>query len=201
MGMIYAPTSIIQNGALINGVAYINQTTKPTTRPDGSSLMVNDRWYNTDQKIDGFWNGTYWLSLQTFGPRGSWTFVSGAADGFLSVNNGIGLVGGFFVEKLTISYAAREIGANDSANCRTLSFLFRGARNQASVPNFLSLSAAFALNGVSYPLPATEFQRIELNYNSFCKGGDLSILQASGTLIGAPPVLDASYELITRKVL
>lgn len=62
MGMIYAPPSIIPNGALINNVCYINQSTKPTTRPDGSGLVARDRWYNSANGTDFYWNGDTWYS-------------------------------------------------------------------------------------------------------------------------------------------
>ena len=62
MGMIYAPPSIIQNGALINDVCHIYQSDKPTARPDGSALVVRDKWYNINTGVEGFWNGTYWLT-------------------------------------------------------------------------------------------------------------------------------------------
>lgn len=66
MGMIYAPSSIIPNGALINGVCHIYQSTKPTARPDGSTLVIGDIWYNTTRIVKGFWNGTYWVSSTKF---------------------------------------------------------------------------------------------------------------------------------------
>ena len=62
MGMIYAPSNIIPNGALINNVCYINQSTKPTTRPDGSGLVARDRWYNSANGTDFYWNGDTWYS-------------------------------------------------------------------------------------------------------------------------------------------
>ena len=40
----------------------ITSTSKPTTRADGSALQQGDRWYNPSTGVDGFWNGTYWLS-------------------------------------------------------------------------------------------------------------------------------------------
>jgi hypothetical protein len=61
MGNIYSPNLIIPNGALINDVCHIYESTKPTTRPDGSALVVGDKWYNTSTGVEGFWNGTYWL--------------------------------------------------------------------------------------------------------------------------------------------
>ena len=66
MGMIYAPPSIIQNGALINDVCHIYQSTKPTDRPDGRALMVGDKWYKNNDGTDWYWNGTYWLSANTY---------------------------------------------------------------------------------------------------------------------------------------
>lgn len=62
MGMIYAPPSIIPNGALINDVCHIYQSIKPTARPNNSALQIGDRWYNPNTGIECFWNGTYWLS-------------------------------------------------------------------------------------------------------------------------------------------
>ena len=53
--------SSLPNGTLINGVCHIYQSAKPTTRPDGSSLVIGDLWYNTSTGVVGFWNGTYWL--------------------------------------------------------------------------------------------------------------------------------------------
>lgn len=54
----------IPNGAIINGVANFCQSTKPTIRIDGSALVARDRWYNTSDGSNWFWNGTYWLSEQ-----------------------------------------------------------------------------------------------------------------------------------------
>lgn len=73
--MIYAPPGIIPNGALINGVCNIYQSTKPTTRPDGSALVVGDIWNSTSTGVEGFWNGTYWLGERK---SGSLTTLNGA---------------------------------------------------------------------------------------------------------------------------
>lgn len=62
MGMIYAPPSIIPNGALINNVCHIYQSTKPTTRPDGSALVVGDVWYKSDEGMHWRWNGVLWVN-------------------------------------------------------------------------------------------------------------------------------------------
>lgn len=57
-------SSNLPNGTLINGVCHIYQSSLPTTRPDGSALVARDKWYNTSTGVEGFWNGTYWLTNQ-----------------------------------------------------------------------------------------------------------------------------------------
>ena len=58
---LFTPNSI-SNGTIINGIANFYQTTKPTTRVDGSALVAGDRWYKIDDGTEWFWNSTYWLS-------------------------------------------------------------------------------------------------------------------------------------------
>lgn len=62
MAQIIQPIRNLPNGTRINGVEHIYQTTKPTTRVDGSALVARDKWYKTDDGTEWFWNGTYWLS-------------------------------------------------------------------------------------------------------------------------------------------
>lgn len=38
--------------------------TKPATRSDGAALVSGDRWWDTAENREWFWNGTYWLSSQ-----------------------------------------------------------------------------------------------------------------------------------------
>jgi hypothetical protein len=54
--------NVIPNGALIGGVANFYTNTKPTTRVDGSALVIGDLWYSPNTGSQGFWNGTYWLT-------------------------------------------------------------------------------------------------------------------------------------------
>jgi hypothetical protein len=56
----------IPSGALIGGVANFFTNTKPTTRVDGTALVVGDLWYNPSNGVSGFWNGTAWLSSNLF---------------------------------------------------------------------------------------------------------------------------------------
>lgn len=57
MSTIYTP-----NTGLIRGVQHFYTATKPTARPNGSALVIGDKWWKTDDGTDWFWNGTYWLS-------------------------------------------------------------------------------------------------------------------------------------------
>ena len=53
---------ILPNNIRINNIEHFYQTTKPTTRGDGSALVIGDRWWKNDTGEEWFWNGTYWLS-------------------------------------------------------------------------------------------------------------------------------------------
>lgn len=53
---------ILPNNSRINGVEHFYQTAKPTVRDDGSAVGIGDRWWNTDDGTEWFWNGTYWVT-------------------------------------------------------------------------------------------------------------------------------------------
>jgi hypothetical protein len=72
--MIINLNNPLANGTLINGVANFYTSTKPTARINGSALVVGDKWYNPSTGVDGFWNGTYWLSDQQHVQTGSSPF-------------------------------------------------------------------------------------------------------------------------------
>ena len=42
----------------------ITSETAPTTRADGSALVIGNRWYKPSNGQEGFWNGTLWLSTK-----------------------------------------------------------------------------------------------------------------------------------------
>lgn len=75
MSIIHAP-----NTGLIRGVQHFYTTTEPTTRPNGSTLAIGDKWWKTDDGTDWFWNGTYWLSSREFYVGGGRVGGSGVAN-------------------------------------------------------------------------------------------------------------------------
>lgn len=61
-----ALNGFLTDGVLINNVANFYSSTKPLTRVNGSSLVVGDVWTNPSTGVEGFWNGTYWLTSTRF---------------------------------------------------------------------------------------------------------------------------------------
>jgi hypothetical protein len=191
-------TNLTQLAALrLNNCAVIVSNSAFATRTDGSALAIGDLWYNPSNGTQWFWNGTYWLTTQVYGPRGSMTFV-GSSESFVTINDGVGLVYGAFVEKLVFRYKARTTNHNAS-NYRRFDFTFRGARNQTDEYNY---SASLNLDGTAYPLPTTSYSTVSININSYAGArGDISINTASSTIVaGSPDPLDASFALYVRGV-
>lgn len=164
---------------------------------------AGDLWYNSSTGILGFYNGTYWLTVQTFGPRGSFTFVN-SPESFVTVNNGIGLAYGAFVEKLVIRYKTRTT-AHDVSNYRNLNLTFRGARNQVdelNITRVIPLNNTIT-NGVLYPYPTTTYVTVEEVINTYAGArGDVNIHTANSVIVaGSPDWLDCSFWLVMRGVL
>ena len=61
MIIVNNPTNL-PNGILINGVANFYIATKPTTRVDGSALIVQDIWNDTTNGIRWVYSGAVWRS-------------------------------------------------------------------------------------------------------------------------------------------
>jgi hypothetical protein len=64
--LLINPPNILPNGTRINGVEHIYQSTKPTTRVNGSDLVADDIWYKTDDLTWWLWNGVYWVTKQIY---------------------------------------------------------------------------------------------------------------------------------------
>ena len=191
------------NPSIQNGYYQFVQTTAPTQRSSGVPLVTGDRWYNPTTRVEAFWNGTYWLTTQVFGPRGSMTFV-GSPESFVTTNDGVGLVGGAFVEKLVIQYKSHTT-AHDASNYRRVDLNFRGSRNAIDE---LNLVRNITLNntttyGVTYPYPTTSYVTLTEDINQYAGArGDIHIINAASTILaGTPSWLDCSFRLFVRGVL
>ena len=146
MGMIYAPPSIIPNGALINNVCHIYQTTKPTARPDGSALMVGDKWYNTDTGVEGFWNGTYWLGGDTLGSAtNAYSKGSTIDNGAIWVSGNIIPMSPVFIESVNIQMQGNPFtGLLNNSNNFGLAVLCQDVTS----PAFVTIDSNTLLNNL-----------------------------------------------------
>lgn len=194
MGMIYAPPSIIPNGALINGVCHIYQSTKPTTRPNGSALVIGDKWYNISTGVEGFWNGTYWLSLSVYyevasatpGTYSNFSVTLARTPIFIS-NSNIGI----FVRSFNIS--GRTTMVNDSSNYHQISLFTHNSGGQT-------------LLGSLNTIGLTDYFSVSLIVNtaylpSLSNNPGVIYLFASQSVVGTPgnlgvPASYISYNLI-----
>ena len=205
VGLVWQVAGGVVNGVTINGVANFWQTTAPTP------LAVGDHWYNPNTGETAFWNGTYWLSTQVYGPRGSYTFVGAESPNDLSyTKGGVGLTRGIFVEDLSVIYKADSTD-HDASNYFTLSLRFRNSRNQTD--EFSEL-ITFGLDGSTYqPSGASNSQMVALplaasyntvtwNLNTYGGArGDIYTQTFSTTVTGSPSYLRMSFHLKCREVL
>jgi hypothetical protein len=105
--------SPLQNGFVINGVANFYTSTKPTTRVDGSALVIGDLWVNPSTQTQWQWNGTYWLSALMISPFAQLINSSGS----INVNFGIDSPEyNIFAEK--ILWTGKTGSANNGSNYR-----------------------------------------------------------------------------------
>lgn len=106
----YGVPLILPNNTKINGVEHFYQTTKPTTRGDGSALVAGDRWWKIDDGTEWFWNGTYWLSStkQIFKVYLQYDGLNAVAD--TDVNRFF-LLNDFYLENITLTMRVAPTGS------------------------------------------------------------------------------------------
>lgn len=77
----------ISNGTTIGDVAHFVQNTKPTTRIGVSPLVIGDRWYRTTFYDWWRWNGTYWVTEQSYSAMFSVSTAQTYTPTFVDVYN------------------------------------------------------------------------------------------------------------------
>lgn len=60
----FSGTATFSGGLRLGTVEVFMQDATPATRANGTALVADDLWYETDSNIWWFWNGTYWLSCE-----------------------------------------------------------------------------------------------------------------------------------------
>jgi hypothetical protein len=193
MATIYGSNSILPNGTTINGVCNINQTSRPTTRPDGTALVTGDIWYNTSSQVMGRWNGTYWL--------GNINYVASTPAALTATNGALGAISvpvnvfsftdllelaasstiffhkiGAFVRMLTLNY--------DGSNYYTLQVRERNINSSlvANIGSLYTLNTNLANNTNTYYLSL-----VSNTANSFASINELVV---SATKVGTPSNLN-----------
>lgn len=84
-GLTLAGITSVSSGLLIGASSTIVSTSKPTTRPDSSSLLTGDKWYNPNTQLEAIWNGTYWLSRPMYIASATTAITAASANGSISL--------------------------------------------------------------------------------------------------------------------
>lgn len=179
-------TENIPDGSRIGGVAYFNRAkvnnTGPATRPDGSALLVNDRWWNTTDKIDCFWNGTYWANSQITYFNQTFTNLN-ATFTFATIPGLYDRRFPFLVESIDYSFTS---GAHNASNYFALNLWYFN-----SVDSFIALDPTNAATGDpggwrNNPNPTcnTYIPKPASNYTN-------RRFALFGTRVGSPPTINA----------
>ena len=113
MPNIIQPVRNLPNGTRINGIEHIYQAAKPTTRVDGSALVVGDRWYKPSIQTELIWNGTYWLSATTF------LITAFQASAYTATYGTFTPDFGYLIEKVSLR---GYLGSRNATNYYTYSF-------------------------------------------------------------------------------
>lgn len=131
--MLILPSRSLQNGTLINGVCHINQSSVPATRPDGSALVIGDKWYSPSTGVDAFWSGTEWLCDPITIGAGSYINATTTQN-----SSSAAALSGYRLASFTYQYF--NSGTIDSTNRWT--FTVKGLRSDGAVgTGYTGLSA------------------------------------------------------------
>lgn len=166
MATIYTP-----NTGLVSGVQHFYTTTKPTTRPNGSTLAIGDKWWKTDDGTNWFWNGTYWLSSQGFYVGGG-RLGSGGSANFQAVSLSIPLIDISNSERFMLvdsTYFVR-LGVADANNYVTPGLLqtsLEGNTGRYDLPIVTTTGNTFAkVNSNRLLLTSRDIQQPQTSFNA-----------------------------------
>lgn len=189
----------LENGAIIGEVCHINQSTIPTTRPDGSTLFIGDTWHDTLNLKKAFWNGLNWVGEQ-------FLLVSPKVNILTTAQEALIITLPFNTNRLLLERVGiglrRENGTYDASNYWTIRL---GTRTNGSNVTFFTPDVNFVLNGTNINLIPTFFSYYETQtINQILEitaSGHRAIQLASITQTGVPPsLMDIGYWVKCREV-
>jgi hypothetical protein len=128
----------LANPTIQNGFYQFTQNTKPTQRAAGVPLVAGDRWYNTSNRTEWFWNGTYWLSLTEF--LLSIPAIVGQTTNQVLQGSSAATTGSIFVDRLVHQTAVLN-STNTATNYWTLAVQVSG----------VSTTTISTQNAINYP--------------------------------------------------
>jgi hypothetical protein len=178
----------IPGGLIINGVAHLVSSTKPTTRLNLSPLVIGDRWWDTTNRIDWSWDGTYWCTQPYYAGLGG---VVGATNAFFQsipvtylVNNDASPNSNIKINYIKVRTNTSG-GAVDGTNFWTIQ-----AQWQSTVGSNTNLGSAYVYNN-----PAANGQYQVLLADSVIAAANLSTVFLNVTKTLAPGNLVSQHQI------
>jgi hypothetical protein len=175
-GMIFRTSLAIPGGALFGDVANFYTNTRPTARPGETALAIGDLWYNPSTGLQGFWNGTHWLTTYTIDGQNSQA-VSLPGSGVVISTAPI-RVGTTFLERILVNYR-KTTGVLDSANRYDLTFA--EARNDGLAGTVLPVSYSINSDGNPNAIQASLAVNTVVTANNSPVIGLRTVATAGGT--------------------
>lgn len=160
----------------------LNQSTKPTLRPDGSALVNGDRWIDTTDGREWRWTSPYWLSIETFPSQ---QFVTTATT--MTYANACPSFGtGLWIESLELK--AQTGTAHDASNFYSCQFGRHTGSNAFDVGTAISTATLASGN------PMTFLQTVGL----YLSNADILYWRTAFTATGTPAVTRFNAQVIAR---
>ena len=155
-----------------NNVFQFVQTTKPTERSAGVALVAGDRWYKPTAGTSWFWNGTYWLSVETHFAETPLVGMTGTSSAF---HNSNGLPINSFINEIRLAWNG---GGQNASNYYVIQLNYRNLGSTTYSIGTTFNTSTYAGNDKDSKIVNTRI----INHNNY---GDATLATA-WTAVGSP---------------